>query len=215
MSMKWSTLLEGAELLQGMPFFPELPDALAAYRHFRGGTGTRRRVCFERFVQHDPSGRLVMRQLFFDVRWELERLAERYGDAFSFRSRSVVHVGEDDLYHQPATENWQKTLGKFYLWVDGHLRRRGASGFEAAVRIHVEDRYDFNPKEEDIAWGIPDEENGMLSLSGLGTPFMHHDLVYRTYRWKLDDPFDHPPGPFRPHVRYRAPSDNRRLRNQL
>lgn len=55
---KWIMRLEAGEAIQGVPFLPhnDLPDALAAYRHFLFGEGRERTFLYDRYVQNDVSG---------------------------------------------------------------------------------------------------------------------------------------------------------------
>lgn len=184
---RWRGLLEAAEVAQSFPWTPFLIDATAAYRHFLEGHGRTRRIDYERFITGDPNGRRVLAVLKWDLRSEIEYWVDSGLEDFAFRSREVISVRDGGRYPYPATENWQKTLGGHFIWVDGRAHREGMGGYACDVRVHVEDRYDFNPGDEDIATGISDAENGRLSLSGLGNPYLTRGLIHRHLRWKKGD----------------------------
>lgn len=74
---EWTTLLEAAEAGQGVPLLPhnDLPDALAAYRHFLFGEGADRTFSYERYVSTDASGKTTLDNALLDFRRGAEALA--------------------------------------------------------------------------------------------------------------------------------------------
>jgi hypothetical protein len=121
-----------------------------------------------------------------------------------------------ELYPYPKTENWQKTIGAHYLWLSAQVALAGTpagTNITMYLTLHVEDRYNFNPGDSDIATGIPDEANGRFELAGLGTQYMNFASITRMLRWTLlssqrATSMDNYAG------RLRRPADNRRLRNR-
>ena len=56
--------------------------------------------------------------------------------------------GMDVRYPYTATENWQKTLGAHYLWIEADVKVTFDAGtknrtFEIAMTMREEDRYNF------------------------------------------------------------------------
>jgi hypothetical protein len=228
----WIARLEVGEAIQGIPFLPKnnLPDALAAYRHFLFGDGKDRTFSYDRYVDQDASGRTTLANAIFQAQAGAEELAmlrrsKPYGWAFQMTS-SVIPCGTDseespwgELYPYPATENWQKAIGAHYLWLSAGVTAAG-NGIHLQMTmnltLHAEDRYNFNPNNEDIATGIPDAANGRFELTGLGHQYTNYSTLTRLVRWTSMS--------FDPKVpalvtgssgRHRQPADNRRLRNRL
>jgi hypothetical protein len=72
----WIARLEAGEAIQGIPFLPknDLPDALAAYRHFLFGKGRDRTFSYERYVEHDPSGKVTLGSAITQAKLAAEEL---------------------------------------------------------------------------------------------------------------------------------------------
>jgi hypothetical protein len=219
---RWVARLEVGEAIQGVPFLPknDLPDALAAYRHFLFGKGKARTLSYERYISSDPSGEITLHNASAHAQLAAEQLflsVQAAGKfAFDMTSRPI-HCGLDpeesawgELYPYPQTENWQKTIGAHYLWLSARVNGAGTptcTNMTMYLTLHVEDRYNFNP-------GIPDEANGRFELAGLGTQYTNYALVARMVRWTLlssqrTTAMDNYAG------RLRRPAGNRRLRNRL
>jgi hypothetical protein len=226
---KWMARLEAGEAIQGVPFLPknDLPDALAAYRHFLFGNGADRTFSYEKYLHDDPSGQVALAQAILQARLGAEELASLrpippYLATFTMTS-TAIPCGADplspwaDLYPYPETENWQKAIGAHYLWLSAAVTVGGShlhTSMTMQLTLHAEDRYNFNPGDEDMATGIPDAENGRFELAGLGHQYTNYGIATRLVRWMtLSSDFGSlaSGGP----RRHRRPSDNRRLRNQL
>jgi len=230
---KWIGRLEVGEAIQGLPFLPknDLPDALAAYRHFLFGHGKDRTFSYERYVQNDDSGRETLKNATFQAQMGAEELwaarSRRRPGAVTFQMTStIIPCGADpeespwgDLYPYPATENWQKAIGAHYLWLSAQVAAV-PSGLQTRMVMHLighaEDRYNFNPDNADIATGIPDDDNGRFELAGLGHQYTNYSTINRVVRWtaRLASVQE---GVFSESSagRQRRPTDNRRLRNRL
>ena len=50
--------------------------------------------------------------------------------------------------------------------------------------LHAEDRYNFNPGQHDIVTLIPDSDNGVFEITGLGTQFTQTSELKRRIEWK-------------------------------
>ena len=133
---EWGALLEGAEAAQGVPLIPHnnLPDALAAYRHFLYGKGTDRTFSYERYVANDKSGKVTLENAILDFRRGVEELAKArpIGAPLLFQvTGTAIPSGSDDpdlgdLFPYPATENWQKAIGAHFIWLSGTSRSEAA-----------------------------------------------------------------------------------------
>jgi hypothetical protein len=70
-----------------------------------------------------------------------------------------------DVRENPATENWQKTLGMHFMWVTADVKVDG-NRLTATATVNVRDWYNFNPGGKDIATEVPDDSNGRFSTIG-------------------------------------------------
>jgi hypothetical protein len=230
---KWIGRLEIGEAVQGIPFLPknDLPDALAAYRHFLFGKGQDRTFSYERYVKNDDSGAVTLANAILQAQLAAEdlftqRRANPKGWNFDMTS-TAIPCGADseespwgELYPYPATENWQKAIGAHQIWLSATVTGTDVgpnTSMSMFLTVHAEDRYNFNPGDADIATGIPDEANGKFELAGLGHQYTNYSTLTRMVRWnslKSDSTSSRglvtgTPG------RPRGPADNRRLRNRL
>lgn len=221
---KWVAMLEGSELLcsKGSAGVisacrgEDLSDANAAYRHFLFGKGADRTLNYERFLADDPSGRKVIPSIM----QELQRHAEIIGKdrmKFSITSKAFA-VGNSGVAPYPETENWQKAIGAHNLWVSADVsvsaNKAGELHYTADVQIHMEDRYNFNPGQSDIATGIPDSANGTFEITGLAKQYMNYATVRRQITWR-EGAWSTSSATGAPTNRQRKPNDNRRLRNRI
>ncbi len=225
---EWAALLEAAEAAQGIPLIPhnDLPDALAAYRHFLYGKGADRAFSYERYVASDLSGKTTLDNAILDLRRGAEGVASLrpiIGPQPSFQITSgPIPCGSSDpdladLFPYPATENWQKALGSHVIWLSGLVSVSTAAGqrsYVALMTLHAEDRYNFNPGAQDIKTGIPDAANGRFEVTGLARQYMNYATLTRMLRWT--GVTADPPAVSRIDTRReRKPSDNRRARNRI
>lgn len=220
----WRAKLEVGEAVQGMPFAPDLPDALAAYRHFMGASGNPRDVNIERYFQYDPSGKTTLRNVGIEAQnaaYDMYKKRFSGESASYFFAGSALSAGASSVYFPyPATENWQKAIGAFKFWLTGSVDVEAIDKklhFDLVFTFHMEDMYNFNPGQADIATGIPDSENGIFEITGLAKQYLNQGKASRRLQW-VGVPAGIPemqPSDGRRMRRQRQPSDNRRLRNQV
>ena len=216
-------------LAAGEALRPDLVDGLAAYRHFLSGNGKPRFFSYERYVMSDRAGRITLGNAILDFQDAAQRLFLQRPEARQFQiTGPAIPCGASDTgmdyvemhFPYPETENWQKTIGSHFIWLSGEIKvfapvlSSGATTFEAVVTLHGEDRYNFNPGDEDIATGIGDNQNGRFEQIGWARQFDHFSTLQRYIKW---DGFSLGVGlAVRPNTtRIRQPTDNRRLRNRL
>jgi hypothetical protein len=193
--LKWIAKLEGAEALCNARTGQyvetcdreDLSDANAAYRHFLFGNGVDRTIDYERYLSGDPAARNLVPKVINDFRAHAEVIGQ---DRVKFSITSEPYlVGRGGFAPYPSTVNWQKTLGAHSLWVSGNVEVSSDGNtniwYEAELTVHVEDRYNFNPGQHDIATGIPDSENGRFEVTGLGKQYMNFATVVRHTKWQL------------------------------
>jgi hypothetical protein len=172
--LKWETKLEGAELLR-----PDLHNATDMYRHFLEATGTEVDFDYNDYVSNDRAGATTLSSALDDIRSGVIEIHEKMGmpdGPFAAQTGPIGVGGDNPRYPYPGTENWQKAIGAHQIWlsasvtVDIHTNP-GTRLFAIDFTLHAEDRYNFNPGNQDIATGTPDEENGRFELTGLGKEF--------------------------------------------
>lgn len=221
---QWVAMLEGSEALCSRgtsaiapPCFGEdLSDANAAYRHFLYGKGADRMINYERFLLDDAAGRQVIPNILNDFRLHIEVIGH---DRVKFSVTSEAYtVGNNGIAPYPTSVNWQRALGAHYVWVsadvsvstdaDSHIH------YTANVTFHVEDRFNFNPGQQDIASGIPDSANGIFEITGLAQQYMNYASVQRTVSWREGE-WANATRTGAPNSRQRKPGDNRRVRNRI
>lgn len=220
----WQAAVIAVETAQGVPFVPhnDIPDALAAYRHFLYGKGRTRTLSYERYVANDASGKRTLRACIQEVKKAvfLIYMSRPAGQraSFAFTGTAIAAGGKDHRFPYPETENWQKAIGAHYLWISGNAAVTETVAdplFTVDFTIHMEDRYNFNPGQQDIATSVPDAWNGQLSVSGLGHQYNNVAELSRKVTWSGSPGGSVHEVEGAPWLRQRMPSGNRRLRNRL
>lgn len=182
--------VESAELLR-----PDLVDATAAVRHYLDGGGATREPELERFFAQDTAGKIILNSIIEDAQIGAESVhAEKmYANPESpdtspmdlqMHSWKPVVVGSDARFPYPATENWQKAIGGFSIWANANLsatvdENDWTRTVQLSVAIEMEDMYNFNPGQNDIATGVPDAVFGRLQVVGLGHEFLQVGTAQR------------------------------------
>jgi hypothetical protein len=218
----WRMKLEAGEAVQGLPLAPHLPDALAAYRHFLGGSGKTREINYERYTSNDSAGETTLKYLIVEaMNGGYNVYMSTFGvqnGGLDFTGTALSCGGTNSRYPYPATENWQKAIGAHTVWISGRVDGKVVAGgqldFDMVFTIHMEDMYNFNPGAKDIATGIPDSENGIFEVTGLAKQYMNVAAMKRGIQW-TGTPAKGYDVSMTPILRQRSPSDNRRVRNRV
>lgn len=180
--LKWRAKLNGAKILR-----PDLIDATEAYEHFLDGTGKNRRINYAKYLQNDKSGIKTLKTVINDFKSHSEVIGQ-HRTTFDITSE-MYPVGSDPmLLPYPDTENWQKAIGAHILWVSASNEisfdtKKGKDVYIASMILHMEDMYNFNPGANDIATGIPDSENGVFEVTGLGKQYLSFAEVPIQIQW--------------------------------
>lgn len=179
----WNTKLAGAELFAGMP------DAVAAYAHYLRGSGTDLGINYPKAYREDSVVRSGVDKEIAAAQRDAERLAATGGARFTM-------TGEADRIGNPATENWQKTIGQHYIWGHADVEACGDQ-FTMIITIHEKDRYNFNRGAHDIATGLPDDANGRFAVLGWAKSFITKGEVVKKVTWKKGEigKIEDPPSP--------------------
>lgn len=181
---KWQAKLSAAEALR-----PDLAEACKAYRHFLEGFGRPRTFSYESYVMNDASGVTTLSNAILDIQdgaeivWESDRTQKQFS-----LTGDQISCGSTVFFPYPQTENWQKAIGGHVIWLSGNVTvsesKPGEVWFNLDLVLHAEDRYNFNPGQQDIATGIPDDENGIFEITGLGKQFTQTAELKRRVKWK-------------------------------
>ncbi|MFA0963973.1 hypothetical protein AB9P05_19355 [Roseivirga sp. BDSF3-8] len=209
--LKWRTKLEGAEALR-----PDLADGTAAYRHFLDGGGADRYINYERYLLNDASGQTTLTNVIAYTKRHAQRLCPDNGSVQITSGAFTVGQSSHFSMPYPETENWQKAIGGHNIWISAQVSCTTSGSnksYNMNLTIHMEDRYNFNPGQSDIATGIPDSDNGIFEVTGLANQYMNYGTVHRTVSWSGSAPA--PTVTDDDDSRNRRPSDNRRLRNRI
>ena len=235
----WSDRLAYAKWLyvyaEGAEATRNIPDGISAYRHFMDATGEDRQFSYERFVDSDPHGKLVLEHAIADSQYAAQDLYQHMIAADpELRHQSVtfqmtsepIFVGADKFndpnynpdYEYPATENWQKAIGAHPIWLSATVTVHPGTPdhYSMDFTLHAEDKYNFNPGAKDIATLIDDKENGRFEETGLAKEYMNYAELERTITWseQTNTP-QQTDTTGEPTDRERAPQNNTRLRNRL
>ncbi len=185
---EWELINQGAKVATESGI-RDLDDATGAYDHFLYGNGEPRTFSVEKFVREDGEGEVMLDE----ARKAAERASIELGNepgTYRFVSNTVSHTGN------PETENWQKTIGKAQYWTDTTVvvteNPDGTINRELSITINMEDKYDFNPGEGDIASGVSDDANGRFQVVGLADSYIHTGSATFTHSFD-DDELSGPP----------------------
>jgi hypothetical protein len=167
---------------------PDLEEACKAYRHFLYGGGSGRNFSYDLYVLNDESGRTTLANAMLDIQDGAEVVWESDNSKKQFAiTGGPISCGTTTLFPYPATENWQKAIGGHIIWLSGNVKvieKNGETWFNLEMVLHAEDRYNFNPGQKDIATGIPDSDNGIFEITGLGRQFTQKAALKRIIKWK-------------------------------
>lgn len=180
----------------------DLDNAIPAYRHFLVGGGEPRSFDYNDFLSNDDAGKTIRDNVLQDVRTAGDQIyqdldfqvPETPGASvtFNMQSEAITVGGADSRFAYPATEDWQKTIGGHSIWTGSNITMTrlddGRLLAEANVTLNAEDRYNFNPNQQDIATGEPDMVRGVLEESGLAHQYTQTGSSELSTSWIIGDP---------------------------
>lgn len=169
---KYGVLLAGAEALG------RLPDGTRAYNHYRDATGTDLLVDYNKAIGDDGGISSGFEAELAGAQADIEREHDGKMRHFSVYSTSARLVNSN-------TENWQKALGGHRIWGTGDVTYDPVScEYTLEISVDMEDFYNFNKGQVDIATGLPDDQNGRFEVLGWAKSFYSRGEVTRTVTWK-------------------------------
>ncbi|MEO6953274.1 MAG: hypothetical protein ABI321_15850, partial [Polyangia bacterium] len=184
--LKWEAYIRAGKIAR-----PELVDALRAYEHFLvDNDGADWNFSYEKYVKDDPSGAAALSSAMTHLSADAQHTSDMHGgiaEHFLLES-GVIPVGSASTeFPYPTTENWQKAIGAHEIWLEAAVDVATAMGgerrFKVQMKLHAEDRYNFNPGATDIASGVPDDVNGVFEVTGLGKEFLSKSTLARTFEF--------------------------------
>jgi hypothetical protein len=137
---------------------------------------------------NDNSGTTTLANAMLDIQdgaeiiWESDKSVKQFS-----LTGDQVSCGSNQLFPYPETENWQKAIGGHIIWLSGDVKvteKNGAPWFRLEMILHAEDRYNFNPGASDIVTGIPDSDNGVFEITGLGKQYAQTAELKRVIEWQ-------------------------------
>lgn len=190
---KWVAILHGAEALctpwTGTYISKcggDLVDANAAYRHFLFGKGADRFIEYDRFLKNDDSGKKLLVKLFTDFKYHATIIGKDR-IRFSLTSEAYAVANGGGFFEGPVKTNWVRTIDCHSIWVSADVTASATNGkivYAADLTIHMEDRYNFNPKQVDAQSGIADAENGVFEICGLAHQYTTYGTAKRALKWE-------------------------------
>jgi len=173
--IKWRLFqsLTGAAIVRG-----HIPDGVRAYLHYRDGSGTDLGIDYNKAIGDDGGVETGLDNEIAGAQADIERLHDGVSRSFSVYSKSARLVNAE-------TENWQKAIGGHRIWGSGAVTFDPIScEYSLMIFVDMEDFYNFNKGQFDIASGLPDNTNGRFEVFGWAKSFYSRGRVSRTVTWK-------------------------------
>ena len=169
---KFRILLNGAEVVG------HLPDGTRAYRQYRYGKGKDLIVDYDKAIRDDTGIDNGFKAELAGAQADIEKAHDGKAEQFSVYSTSARLVNS-------TTENWQKALGGHDIWGTGSVTYDSSKcTYTLKIDVEMEDFYNFNKGQSDIATGLPDDQNGRFEVFGWAKSFYSRGHVSRTVTWK-------------------------------
>ena|GEM_PF-3753447 len=88
-------------------------------------------------------------------------------------------------------EKWQKTIGAHHVYGHGKVEIDNKTLIATmTITFYMEDMYNFNPGQQDIATGTPDAANGRFAVLGWAKEFKTAGSMTKVITWNMKDPSD-------------------------
>lgn len=153
----------------------DIPDGARAYLHYRDKSGADLQVDYQKAIDEDIGIKIAYDKQIINVLQAINRMHDGAEQTFTFYSNESPLVGK------PTTENWQKALGGHRIWSTGTVTYdETACLLSAEITTEMEDFYNFNKGQVDIATGLPDNDNGRMEVLGWAKSFFSRGSVTTT-----------------------------------
>ena len=164
---------------QGAGWVLQHSDSYDFYGHFRENTGTPKTFNYEKAYRDDAHIRNY-------VNTDLNASLQAANEAVMAGQTDVTLYSPKHAVGNPATENWQRTIGGHTMYTDTDVKVEGDT-VTATVTVYARDRWNFNRDSSDMGSGTPDEVNGRFEELGWGKSFDSSGSLTRTYTWKVGE----------------------------
>ena len=164
---------------QGAGWVLQHSDSYDFYGHFRENTGTPKTFDYEKAYRDDAA---IMNYVNTDLNASLQAANE----AVMAGQTDVTLYSPKHSVPNPATENWQRTIGGHTMYTDTDVTVKGDT-VTATVTVYARDKWNFNRGMSDQASGTPDAVNGRFEELGWAKSFESSGSVTRTYTWKVGE----------------------------
>ena len=154
-------------------------DSADFYGHFRENTGTPKTFDYEKAYRDDAAIRNY-------VNTDLNASLQAANEAVMAGQTDVTLYSPKHSVPNPATENWQRTIGGHTMYTNTAVKVEGDT-VTATVTVYARDKWTFNRGEHDSGSGTPDAVNGRFEELGWGKSFQSSGSVTRTYTWKVGE----------------------------
>lgn len=154
-------------------------DSYDFYGHFRENTGTPKTFDYEKAYRDDAAIRNY-------VNTDLNASLQAANEAVMAGQTDVTLYSPKHSVPNPATENWQRTIGGHTMYTDTDVTVRGDT-VTATVTVYARDKWNFDRGKSDSGSGTPDAVNGRFEELGWGKSFETSGSVTRTYTWKVGE----------------------------
>jgi RHS repeat-associated protein len=157
-------------------------DAAKMYKHYRDNTGTSVDIDLARAYKED-SGYKEGFDNEIGLMQNLVNASYSGGAGTSFEI-----IGGLQKFYNGTSENWQKTIGAFYSYGYGQVTIDPSTGTATmVVTFYMEDMYNFNPGQADIASGTLDAVNGRFAQLGWAKEFKTYGSMTKTVTWNINN----------------------------
>ena len=164
---------------QGAGWVLQHSDSYDFYGHFRENTGTPKTFNFEKAYMDDA----IIRNY---VNTDLNASLQAANEAVMAGQTDVTLYSPKHAVGNPATENWQRTIGGHTMYTDTDVKVEGDT-VTATVTIYARDKWNFDRGKADQGSGTPDAVNGRFEELGWGKSFHSSGSLTRTYTWKVGE----------------------------
>lgn len=164
---------------QGAGWVLQHSDSYDFYGHFRENTGTPKTFNYEKAYMDDA----IIRNY---VNTDLNASLQAANEAVMAGQTDVTLYSPMHAVGNPATENWQRTIGGHTMYTDTDVKVEGDT-VTATVTVYARDKWNFDRGKADKGSGTPDAVNGRFEELGWGKSFHSSGSLTRTYTWKVGE----------------------------
>ena len=183
--INWVVMDLGANIFRINPLTGNiLFHAAPLYDHYLSGSGRDFWIQYEAAYDEDAVIKKWVDIELLSAQIAAEDLWDKTNSLFEITG-TAVNVSED-----PETEDWQKTIGKHFIWGSGTVTPCFNGNYDTMkmnISIRSKDLYDFNKGAEDIETGIEDSINGRFSQLGWAKAFITHGRIDFEVIWSRGD----------------------------